>query len=127
MGSYIFFLFPVHLFIHLSQRMETALECFDSILGAGSYRYTPYNYTICRKRKLKTTRRAKTKRMIRWRWMTCIAACCKEHYSVYDGVMLLKALTSYPGDKSVNSSKITSFAYPARMRLTNSDAGGGVV
>ncbi len=58
--------------------------------------------------------------------MTCIAACCKEH-SVYDGVMLRKALTSYPGDKSVNSSKITSFAYTAQMRHTKFRCGGGVV
>ncbi len=61
------------LFILLSQRMEAVLECFGSILGAGSYSYTQYNYTNCRKKKLENIRRAK--KIIRWRWMTCIAAC----------------------------------------------------
>ena len=84
-GAFLFFqgtyFLLLRLFIHLSRRMEGALECFDSVLGAGSCRYT--SYTICRKRKMKTTTSAKTKRMIRWRWMTCIAACGKYIFCLY--------------------------------------------
>ncbi len=54
--------------------------------------------------------------------MTCIAACGKEQSSVYD-IMLCEALTSYLGDKSVNSSKITGFVYP-ECTTRNSDVGG---
>lgn len=47
-GSYIIFLrflFPVRLFIHLSWRIEAA-RCFESILGARSYRYRLLHTTI---------------------------------------------------------------------------------
>jgi len=49
----------------------------------------------------------------------------KEHCSVYDisysynkDKAFSSLLTSYPGDKSENLSKITGFTYPVRMRHT---------
>ncbi len=59
--------------------MEAALEGLDSILGAGS---TWYMYTIRRKSKLKAIQGAKISKMMGLRWMTCVAARSKEHFSI---------------------------------------------
>ena len=69
-------------------------EYFDNILGAnsgGSSRYTAWR-AICRKSKLKSIRRAKSRKMIRW--IRCMASCSKEHYSIFPSVYC-RALTSY--------------------------------
>lgn len=59
--------------------MKAALEVLDSVVGAG---LSWYRYNIRKESKLKTIKRVKTLKITSLKCLTCIAACCKEHFSI---------------------------------------------